>query len=51
MSTHIRKIVVSAAVVLTSASLAFAQDAVEWAKVTEAAKTEGKVVFYSGLVG
>jgi iron(III) transport system substrate-binding protein len=51
LSMYIRNIVISAAVVLTSASLALAQDAAEWAKVTAAAKAEGKVVFYSGLVG
>lgn len=41
----------SVAAVLISASLAPAQTADEWNKVVAAAKSEGKVVFYSGLVG
>jgi len=49
--THIRAIAVSTLFVLTSVTLTPAQDAAEWAKVAAAAKAEGKVVFYSGLVG
>jgi iron(III) transport system substrate-binding protein len=47
----IRRLLISAALVALSASVTSAQDAAEWAKVEAAAKAEGKVVFYSGLVG
>jgi iron(III) transport system substrate-binding protein len=46
-----RTSLLSLAAVLLSAGIAHAQTSDDWNKVVAAAKTEGKVVFYSGLVG
>ncbi len=46
---HLRKLLALAALVVSSS--AFAQDAAQWDKVLAAAKAEGKVTYYSGLVG
>jgi len=48
---RLRTALLSLTAVLASAHLAQAQTADEWNKVIAAAKSEGKVVFYSGLVG
>ena len=48
---RLRTCLLSVAAALASAGLAHAQTADEWNKVVAAAKSEGKVVFYSGLVG
>lgn len=48
---RIRAALVSVVVSFAGAQLAHAQSADDWSKVVAAAKSEGKVVFYSGLVG
>ena len=48
---RIRDCLVITAFAVMTVSTTHAQDAAEWAKLTAAAKTEGKLVFYSGLVG
>src|SRR5207245_369212 len=45
------RVLIAAAIALASFSCAQAQTASDWNKVIAAAKGEGKVVFYSGLVG
>ena len=47
----IRDCLVATAFAAMAVSTVHAQDAADWAKVTAAAKAEGKLVFYSGLVG
>jgi len=46
-----RRVLPSIAALLLSVGLVHAQSADEWNKVVAAAKAEGKVTFYSGLVG
>jgi iron(III) transport system substrate-binding protein len=48
---HLRAFISAAVVALISVPSARAQSTDDWNKVIAAAKSEGKVVFYSGLVG
>jgi iron(III) transport system substrate-binding protein len=48
---RLRTCLLSLAAALAGAGIAHAQSADDWNKVIAAAKSEGKVVFYSGLVG
>ena len=46
---HVRKLLALTALVLSST--AFAQDAAQWDLVMAAARMEGKLTYYTGLVG